>query len=201
MHHVVCPTLEPTRAELALIRDGLSRRARDRSWERSCEQILEAWEPLVRWLARRCAPAGSHVADFAQVGRMTLLRAALKFPPGYPGRFEHYARRALRNALIDEARRVQLQQREKSLDCERAARADTPLTSAIRLEGRAIVRQRLTGWTNRLRTLVELLFVNDLNQAEAARALGLTPARISQLCRELRLQGRAQLGDLADLVG
>ncbi|MGE3804027.1 MAG: sigma-70 family RNA polymerase sigma factor [Gemmataceae bacterium] len=198
---VICPALEPNRTELALIREGLSRRAPSRDWEQPCQQVLAAWEPLIRWLARRYAPHSSCVLDFAQIGRMTLLRAALKFPPGYPGRFEHYVRRALRNALVDEAKRVQSQRRERQLERDCFSCEDSALDRVIHFETRDLVKNRVERWLPRLRRLVEMLYVEDLSQADAARALGLTPARISQLCRDLRRLGQIQFEDLADLVG
>lgn len=188
---------EPARNRILFIRER-----NEDSHEEESRAFLDSWEPLIRWLARRFAPASSHVADFAQVGRLTLIRAALKYPVGSSIVFEHYARRALRNALLDEARRVQRHRRVASLPVDyQPSHMETGLKDLLRREARSRVRDEIDGWLPRLRLLVELVFVQEKTQAEAAHVLGLTPARISQLCRDIRRMGRVEFEDLADLVG
>jgi DNA-directed RNA polymerase specialized sigma subunit len=73
--------------------------------------------------------------------------------------------------------------------------------SLVRQEARAVVRHRLLRWGQRLQVLVNYLYYEDLNQVQAARNLGLTPARVNQLLQTIRDDGRRDLHDLADLVG
>lgn len=192
---LVCVGLEPSASQLALIRDG----GADRAWQQACAQFLDAWEGVVQGMARHYAPNRSDQPDFAQLARLALLRAVRRYQHLPGRRFENYARRAIRNALLDEAERTA----ERDVGtCRPAPRIGEPdvLAVIIRQEARAVVRERLGGWVRRLQTLVDYLYREDMTQVQAARNLGLTPARVNQLLQTIRLQGRRDLHDLADLV-
>lgn len=190
-------SLEPPTSELALIRAGRTQRV---AWEAACAALLERWQTDILRLAKYYAPARSVRADFAQVARMALLRAALTYDETLGHRFENFARRCMRNALIDEARRTR---RECAL-CHAGSvdpfADDTGLVDIIRDEARGLVRERVARWVQRLQVLVDLLYLENLSQSEAARRLCLTPARVCQLCETIRRQGRADFAELADLV-
>lgn len=206
--HTVFPIKDsvPRAEDLALIRaPGKNRGPARAAWEKACADLLIAWEPTVRVMARRYAPMSSHRPDFAQVARLALIRSALKFKEGAGRHFEHYARRSLRNALVDESRRVRRNLREVSLEqfpaLRKRYREECGAARMIRDETRGLIRSRVGLWEHRLQVLIDLLFVHDLSQSEAARRLGLTSARISQLCKIIRQEGRRQLSDCADLLG
>ena len=189
--------LEPSAAHLAVIRDG--RGSDVRAWETACEQLLAAWEPTVQGMARHYAPRRADRPDFAQVARLALLRAARGYRHLPGRRFENYARRTLRNALLDEARRTADKRPDECRPCR--PDADDVLLTLVRQEARAVVRHRLRRWGPRLQSLVNYIYYEDLTQVQAARHLGLTPARVNQLLQTVHHDGRRDLHDLADLVG
>jgi RNA polymerase sigma factor (sigma-70 family) len=191
-----CGGLEPSAAHLALIRAGRERR--HRAWETACEQLLDAWETTLQGMARHYAPRRDDRPDFAQVARLALLRAARCYRHLPGRRFENYARRTLRNALLDEARRAADKRPDECRPCPRVE--ESVLTALVRREARGVVRQRLRAWSRRLQVLVDYLYYEDLTQVQAARNLGLTPARVNQLLQAVLEDGRRDLHDLADLV-
>lgn len=191
-----CGGLEPSAAHLALIRAGRERH--DRAWETACEQLLDAWEAPLRHMARRYAPRRDDRPDFAQVARLALLRAARCYQHLPGRRFENYARRTLRNALLDEARRAADKRPDECRPCPKME--ESVLDALVRQEARNVVRHRLRRWCPRLQVLVDYLYYEELTQVQAARNLGLTPARVNQLLQTIHHDGRRDLHDLADLV-
>lgn len=189
--------LEPSPTMLLAIRGQCVDR---RAWESACATLVTAWEPVVRVMARRHAPQPSLRPDFAQVARLALLRAALRFDRGQRRPFAHYARRSLRNALLDEAERQRRSAMISSGANNTIVVGDSALAALVRREVRGVVRQRLRSWVQRWQSLVELLFVEELSQAEVARRLRLSPARICQLFQEIRRYGQQAFADLADAV-
>ncbi|GIW80609.1 MAG: hypothetical protein KatS3mg105_2416 [Gemmatales bacterium] len=177
---------------------------RNEEWQTACSSLLAAWEPEIDAMARRYSPDVSSRADFAQVARLTLIRAAHQYrrESGFP--FQHYLRRSLRNALVSEARRSRARRRpcqqETTYRSGRRFTEQDGLSALLRQEVQSQVRRRVAGWVGRLRDLVQLLFVEELSQVEAARRMGLTPARINQLFREIQRRGRKDFRDLADIL-
>jgi RNA polymerase sigma factor (sigma-70 family) len=186
--------LEPSAAHLALIRAP----RRDRAWETACEQLLNAWEITLQGMARHYAPRRDDRPDFAQVARLALLRAARCYQHLPGRRFENYARRTLRNALLDEAHRAADKRPDPCRPCPREE--ESVLDALVRQEARGVVRHRLRRWSRRLQVLVDYVYCEDLTQVQAARNLGLTPARVNQLLQTVRDAGRRDLNDLADLI-
>lgn len=189
--------LEPDGNELPLIRAGQHHTA---EWQSVCAALLERWEMDIMQLARFYAPRRSLRADFAQAGRLALLRAAITYDDALGHRFENYARRCLRNALIDEARRARREYWMNRRDVRQVPVSENSLGDLIRAEACGVVRERVGHWVQRLRELVDLLYRHDLSQSEAARRLCLTPARVCQLCEKIRQQGQEEFAELADLI-
>lgn len=187
--------LEPSAADLALIREG-RRCGSVSAWEAACADLLRVWEPTVARMARRYAPERSLCPDFAQVARLALVRAAMRYRHGPGHRFEHFARRCLRHALLDEARRLRRVPHPSADAGRELYDRENGLTLVLRAETRRLVRERVGRWTRRLRLLIDLLFTEGMTQVEAARVLGLTPARINQLVQEIRRGGRRMFHDL-----
>lgn len=190
-------SLEPQASELALIRGGRAQRV---AWETACAVLLERWEADIVKLAKYYAPLRSVRADFAQVARMALVRAVLTYDEAPGRRFENYARRCMRNALVDELRRTRRQYSLHGAESAAPFVTETGLVEIIRAEARGLVRERVAHWVQRLQVLVDLLYLENLSQSEAARRMRLTPARVCQLCDTIRRQGRADFAELSDLV-
>src|SRR5262245_38344108 len=149
--------LAPPAADLAVIRDG--RQANARAWEDACESLLTAWESAVQGMARHYSPRRSDRPDFAQVARLALLRAARCYHHLPGRRFENYARRTLRNALLDEARRAISKRPDERRPCR--PNGDDVLMGLVRDEAHAVIRQRLRRWRRRLQVLVNYIYYED----------------------------------------
>ncbi|OAI41001.1 hypothetical protein AYO40_00535 [Planctomycetaceae bacterium SCGC AG-212-D15] len=188
--------LNPSAGILRSIRNRRHKALREEAFQ----QLLSSWEPIVVAMARRYAPQASERPDFEQAGRMAILRAAEKFRAGVRNRFEHYARRAVRHALLDEARaarRRQVMTCVKVLLPEKFDNEDG-LSLLVRRELQTAVRQACRRLDQRLRTIVERVYGHQNSQADVARALEISPARITQILKRFRSRGLADFERLMD---
>ena len=73
------------------------------------EALIEAYAPLVKYLAHRLAsrlPASVGVEDLISTGVLGLLDAIQKYEPQRPNRFQTYAEYRIRGAMLDYVREV-----------------------------------------------------------------------------------------------
>lgn len=158
--------------------------------EKAFRELLRAWEPIIAGQARRLAPVRGEIDDYEQIGRLALLRAAERYQPGPDHGFEKFARRVLRNALLDERLRARRRPIHYvgALPLEPEGN-DTVLGQLLRSERCALVQRELRQWSQRYQEIVDLLYRQGYKQAEVARILGRTKARVSQLLDEIRAKG------------
>lgn len=137
-------------------------RAAQRGDRRSCEQLVTLHLGLVRSVASRYRDLGLPLDDLVQEGSLGLLEAIDRYDTSHGTPFDWYARfrvrRAIRNALTDQARLIRLpkeviQRRraiddaEARLDAEAAGHASTAvqLASATGLSVAAVLNARAAG--------------------------------------------------------
>ena len=121
-------------------------RAAQRGDRRSREQLVTTYLGLVRSVASRYRELGLPYDDLVQEGSVGLLEAIDRFDPSRGTPFDGYARfrirRAIRNALTDQARLIRLPkqvvQRRRAIDAaearltaEAAGRPATPMQLAV----------------------------------------------------------------------
>jgi RNA polymerase primary sigma factor len=137
-------------------------RAAQRGDRRSCEQVVSAYLGLVRSVASRYRDLGLPFDDLVQEGSLGLLEAIDRYDARHGTPFDSYARfrirRAIRNALTDQARLIRLPkqvvQRRRAIDeaearlaAEAAGRPATPiqLAAATGLSVDAVENARSAG--------------------------------------------------------
>src|SRR5919109_294957 len=178
-----------SRAEAA----ELQRAYHDRGDLRARERLIEAYLPLVRSLARRCARRGERFEDLVQVGAIGLIKAVDRFEPARGVGFGAFAtpnilgemRRHLRDrsALI----RVPRRHRETGMEVIRA-----PLSLAevepLDVDGalgssddRVSVARGLGRLHCRERQAVRCRYFADMSQSEIAERLGISRTQTSRL--------------------
>ncbi|MGE3804010.1 MAG: sigma-70 family RNA polymerase sigma factor [Gemmataceae bacterium] len=188
--------LEPAAALLATMRSSCGAE-RDRAFT----ELLHAWEPTVGFMARRYAPGSADIPDYEQIARLAMLRAVERYRAGNGNSFERFARKVLRNALLDERLRSQRRARRlayfETLPVEPATDVH-PAAEILREEASTAVRRELLHWSQRLQEVVDLLYRQGHKPIEVARLIGRTPARVSQLIKRIRTLGRKSLAPLCE---
>ena len=149
----------PAHSALDAVRERKLLRAAQRGDRRSREQLVTAHLGLVRSVASRYRDLGLPIDDLVQEGSLGLLEAIDRYDPRLGTPFHGYARfrirRAIRNALTDQARLIRLPkeivQRRRAIDdaetrlaAEAAGRTPTPpeLAAATGLSVSAVLNAR-----------------------------------------------------------
>jgi RNA polymerase sigma factor (sigma-70 family) len=148
--------------------------------QRSCRELIDAWEPAITVLAARCASRSSDLDDLIQVGRIAVYHCALYFNGSLGVPFGHYTKRGIKNRVRKEAHRL-----------ARQRRFDGPLESNVADEqdlsdDRGSV-DAVKRWVQELpephATTFRLLYVESMTQRSAARQMGVSQPRVAQLHR------------------
>lgn len=180
-----CGRLAPIRPrtdeELELLRTGDEFATRD---------LLRDWDDAVLASARRCTRCPAAQDDLAQVGRLTLVGAAMHFDPSRAIPFNHYAARAIRNDTL------KAWQRTRPLltcaDDEFRALAAPQSTPALEFDD---VRDWLCQQPRQLQRVYVAIYCRGMTQREAAKRLGVSQARVSIMHRTLLERGRRVFAD------
>jgi RNA polymerase sigma factor (sigma-70 family) len=129
----------------------------------------------------------AHADDLVQAGRIALWRAMASFDAARGIPFEHFAARAIRRAVRDEARREMRHWKTRQADSptespdlfiETIASDALPAFDSVLVNH---IRSRVEALPLNLRRIYEARFENDLTQGETASLLCLTQQRVSQL--------------------
>lgn len=99
-----------------------------------------------------------------------------------------YVRQAVRNAIIDQRRRSEVQSKalhEIALTCPSHA-AHSPLEQAIRNESAEIVRQAVAKLPERVRAVATLLYLEGWKRSQVATAIGTSQAAVNSLANRAR---------------
>ena len=187
MRDIVASPPPPTLRELQQIRAG-------DPW--ACRQLIARWETPIKIIAANCAAKRLDLADLHQVGRIAVYQAALHYRPlgGFP--FAHYAKRAIKNNVVKHAQRPQRQRRYETPLCEIDDDAQPAVAALIDGDEELVsIREWLAELGEPHRTIFELLYVERMNQREAAKHLGRSQPRVAQLHRSLLDLARAEFLD------
>jgi len=160
----------PAHSARDAVRIGTLLRAAQRGDRRSCEQVVTAYLGLVRSVASRYRDLGLPFDDLVQEGSIGLLEAIDGFDPSRGTPFDGYARfrirRAIRNALTDQARLIRL---PKQIVQRRRAIDDAEARLAAEAAGRPATPVQLAAATGL-----------SIDAVENARSAGLAPVSLDE---------------------
>lgn len=163
--------------------------------ERAFEEILASWTPYIRNSAWRYQQFSPDYDDLLQIGRTALWHVVMGFNPDR-GQFDHYATRAIRNAMLHELRiascTIEVRMKRENLnegdddddDDEKRRPRHYPL-SATSIEPSLHVRSWFRSLPPSSQDLLRLLYTYGTTQKDAGHRLGLSQPRISQLRKRL----------------
>src|SRR5262249_35143285 len=140
-----------------------------------CRNLIDRWETPIKVIASSYASWQAPLPDLMQVGRIAVYKAALKYNPTSGVLFANYAKRAIRNGVVQEAARlVRQRQFETPLDydlgTEEVSLADVPDDS----DKIDLVREWVKDLPEPHATIFQLLYVEGLTQRDAAEQLGVS---------------------------
>lgn len=160
----------------------------------SCEQIAEAYRPLVHGVAaaayRRCGGrSGLSLEDLRQEGFIGLLAAIERFDASAGVSFAAYARRRISGAILDAIRQWHRQQRAAAIEpAARVNRSAARSTAMEAIELADLLEAVARGLGARYTLLLRLRLAEHLTCRQAAGKLGVHVSRVHQMQRELRLR-------------
>jgi hypothetical protein len=94
---IIASPLPPTSTEFQRIAAGD---------QQSCRALIDRWETVIKVIASAYASWKSPLPDLIQVGRIAVYKAALKYNVECGSPFANYTKRAIKNAVIQEATRL-----------------------------------------------------------------------------------------------
>jgi RNA polymerase sigma-B factor len=166
-------------------------------------QLIEAYLPLARSLARRFAHSGERVEDLVQVGSIGLIKAVDRFEPAR-GDLASYAAPTIvgeiRRHLRDRATliRTPRQQPEAPVVLLQPEELPAPDDELRASEDRVAVSSGLRRLHRRERDAVRCRYFRDMSQAEVASALGISQTHTSRLLASGLAKLRANLDGNSD---
>ena len=152
--------------------------------------------------------------DLCQIGRIAALGAARSFSADR-GHFFAYAQRVISNAILAECRAMHRRRlHERLVDfsdpCHEASGSpyyligwDERSVQIDHEEWLAVAQRRVSCWLESLdardRQIIESIYCGKLSQADVARNMGLTRARVSQIVSELLMNARVYMKSVYEL--
>jgi RNA polymerase sigma factor FliA len=135
------------------------------------EQLILHYAPLVKYLASRCAaglPSSVDGSDLVSYGIIGLIDAIERFEPGRGNRFETYASRRVRGAILDELRSLDWAPRRIRARARALRRVESRLQSELRRAPSLAELATELGMTptqvELLRTQIEVARVRSINE-------------------------------------
>jgi len=170
------------------------------------EQLIEAYLPLARSLARRFAHRGERIEDLEQVGSIGLIKAVDRFEPTR-GDLAAYAAPTIvgeiRRHLRDRATLIRMPRREPQPPVVLVLADDVPAGSdELRAsEDRVAVSSGMRKLHRRERDAVRCRYFRDMSQAEVASTLGISQTQTSRLLASGLAKLRANLNGNTECAG
>jgi RNA polymerase sigma-B factor len=167
------------------------------------EQLIEAYLPLARSLARRFAHRGERVEDLVQVGSIGLIKAIDRFEPAR-GDLAAYAAPTIvgeiKRHLRDRATLIRTPRREPQPPAVLMLAEDVPTDDDDfrASEDRVAVSSGMRKLHRRERDAVRCRYFRDMSQAEVALALGISQTHTSRLLASGLAKLRANLDGNTD---
>ena len=208
--------LVPTHSQFALMNRAKHGERDDPSASRAFAEFIACWKPKVQEIVVRLAPFTSRRSfDYdalCQAGYEAVWRAVKAIGDCDRG-FQTYVTTAIANAVKNHMRQISQRASHEVLwpdeyfatgsISERLVTADAGLAELEREDMLAAVRPRVAEWLRSLpeqkQNLVDLMYHRGLNMAHAARTMGVSRARVSQMHREIVESGRLALADIASM--
>jgi len=161
-------------------------------------QLIEAYLPLARALARRFAHRGERIEDLVQVGSIGLIKAVDRFEPAR-GDLASYAAPTIvgeiKRHLRDRGTLIRTPRQQPEAPVVLLPAEDVPATDEeLRAsEDRIAVSNGLRRLHRRERDAVRCRYFRDMSQAEVAAALGISQTHTSRLLASGLAKLRANL--------
>lgn len=162
------------------------------------DQLIEAYLPLARALARRFAHRGERIEDLEQVGSIGLIKAVDRFEPAR-GDLAAYAATTIageiRRHLRDRSTLIRMPRREPQAPVVLALVDDVPAADDDfrASEDRVAVSSGMRKLHRRERDAVRCRYFRDMSQAEVASALGISQTQTSRVLASGLAKLRANL--------
>jgi RNA polymerase sigma-B factor len=166
-------------------------------------ELIEAYLPLARSLARRFAHRGERVEDLVQVGSIGLIKAVDRFEPAL-GDLASYAAPTIvgeiKRHLRDRGALIRTPREQPEAPVVLLPTEDMPdLDDELRAsEDRVAVSSGLRRLHPRERDAVRCRYFRDMSQAEVASALGISQTHTSRLLASGLAKLRANLDGKPD---
>ncbi len=158
--------------------------------------LVQQWKAEISASASALAKPWCKARDLEQAGLIALWRAMGHFKPTL-GNFSHYARRAIKRAMVRECIKSSpisdIRPDFVSLDDEDF---DGPGFEADPFSNTNLVGEWVRGLPERLAQVYELLYRQGFSQTEAAQIMGVSQSRIAQLHAQLLSRGKIDLVEL-----
>lgn len=168
--------------------------------------ITPYWQKYIKHVAGKAQVGMFSRRDAEQTANLAFLKANKQYNP-HKGPFEHYAKAAIRKALITGRTNEQRHSDSRSELTDEMALAEIPAPPWAEEEDRlddieakravAHIAMWIQGLPARMATICIALYFEGISQRALADRLGLTQARVSQLNSGLLAQARQDLAFLA----
>lgn len=169
--------------------------ARDR--EIDIEKILPKAESVARYLAARARLNADDADDLVQIALLEVIRGWDRWDPArstWPTYAVNCARWGAKRELRRRAKKNKAPA-ELFDDSHADPNADDPVRFAEKEEARSLLDVYLTRYPpgSNYAKAVRLVYIDGLNHSEAARRLGISANRVSQICRKTTHEIRNQI--------
>lgn len=167
---------------------------------------------LVAYIAKRFENTGANIEELISIGTVGLIKAISSFDAEKNIRLATYASRCIENEILMFIRKTSTQRKEVSIDEPLSvdwdgnelllsdvlgSEADTVTRDMEEEEERRIVREAVSGLSDRERIIVEMRYGlcsgRELTQKEVADALGISQSYISRLEKKIMSRLRKKI--------
>ncbi len=167
---------------------------------------------LVAYIAKRFENTGANIEELISIGTVGLIKAISSFDAEKNIRLATYASRCIENEILMFIRKTSTQRKEVSIDEPLSvdwdgnelllsdvlgSEADTVTRDMEEEEERRIVREAVSGLSDRERLIVEMRYGlcsgRELTQKEVADALGISQSYISRLEKKIMSRLRKKI--------
>jgi RNA polymerase sporulation-specific sigma factor len=160
--------------------------------QQTCRELIDRWEQTIRAIASGYASRRSDLDDLMQMGRIAVYHAALNYDPSFEVPFGNYAKRAIKNAVMQEAVRLAHQRRlETSLDERFDSGDNSPEEIADETDRTRPIKEWVLELSEPYASIFRLLYAEKLKQRAAAVEMGISQPRVAQINRNFLALARA----------
>ena len=168
----------------------------------ACRSLIDRWETPIKIIASKIIASWdssrpSDLDDLMQVGRLAVYQSALNYDASRQVPFGNYAKRAVKNCVVQEAVRLARQRKsEKPLEGHSKGVDEVSEEMADRAHRRSLVKKWAQDLPEPHATIFRLLYIEGLKQRPAAKQIGVSQPRVAQLHRSFLDIARVSLAGL-----